>query len=505
MSARNVRGCQKKRVFVAGFAHETSAFSPIPTNRESFESFDYHRVDDGVPDSRCSELNGYGVFVREAAANGHTVVASTYTWAQPSARTVRSGYESIRDEILTDLREAGAVDMAFFFLHGAQMADGYDDCEGDLLRRARRILGRDAFIGALLDLHANVTETMIQQASALVACHNYPHTDFDERAEHLYRLAEATIAGQAKPVTHYERVPMVGMFYTTEPKMAEVNAAAVTLQNLPGILSVSLLHGFVWANLPDACAGVLAISDGPRADLPGLCRELGRQFFDAREETLELRQPVDEILDEIAGEKHGSDGRPFVIADTCDNPGGGAGSDSTFILRELLRRELTGFALALLWDPLAVSLTSAAGRGATLPLRLGGKTGPCAGEPLDVTVSVLGVYDDRRQSGIGYEAPMGRCVVLDIAGNTVIVNDVRGQVFSPTCFTDCGVDVANQRALIVKSTQHFVDQFSPIARRVFYCETPGSLSLQMRPETLDGLRRPIWPLDDIDFDGSYIR
>ena len=137
-----------------------------------------------------------------------------------------------------------------------------------------------------------------------------------------------------------------------------------------------------------------------------------------------------------------------------------------------------------------------AGVGATFDLRLGGKTGPQAGAPLDVTATVLGVFENRWQHGIGLKQPMGDCAVLEVSGNMIVVVTVRGQVFSPTCFTEFGVKIEDQAALVVKSSQHFYDQFAPLASEVLYCETPGGLSLNMRVDELDGLSRPIWPLDD---------
>lgn len=496
------KDAKKRRVFVAGLSHETSAFSPIPTTRKSFESFDYYRPDAGEPDEFCRTLNGYGAFVRKAEQAGYEVYASTYAMAQPSARTVRADYESLRDEILDDLRGLNDVAIALFFLHGSQMAEGYDDCEGDLLSRVRDIAGEDCFVGALLDLHTNVSEQMLTSASALVACWNYPHTDFNERGEHLFDIARQVVETGAEPVTHFMRVPMCGLFYTTEPMLAGAVLSAKKLQDTEGVLSVSLTHGFSWANTPDTGAGILVVTDGNDVDIEPGMRDVAVQFFAARNESLALRNSAGEVIDAVEQADFNSDKRPFVIADCCDNPGGGAGSDSTFILEEVLRRGLTGFAIGLMWDPAAVAIASDAGVGATLDIRIGGKTGPEAGQPLDVTAKIAGIFDGLSQQGIGFDHAMGRCVVLDVNGNSIILNTVRGQVFSPSCFTDCGLDLQAQRAIVVKSTQHFYDQFHPIARAVLYCETPGALSMTGNRDKLDRIPRPIWPLDDISFDGG---
>jgi microcystin degradation protein MlrC len=490
------------RVFVACLSHETSSFSPIPTSRRSFEAQEYHRPTAGIADDRCRQFSGYGGFVRAAQAHADGLYASTYAVAQPSGPCARADYESLRDEILDDLRLAGPFDAVLLFLHGAQMADGCDDCEGDLLARARRIVGAGVFIGALLDLHANVSPAMLDAASALVACRHYPHTDFDERAEHLYRLGRQAAAGATRPVMHYLRVPMLGMFYTTEPRLAAVNEAAFALQGRPGVLSVSLIHGFPYTDNADLGAGVLVVSDGERPGVKQELQALAASFFDARDETATLRLPVATVLDRVTGAAPDARRRPFVIADACDNPGGGAGSDSTFILAAILERGLTGFALGLIWDPVVAQFAADAGVGARLQVRLGGKTGPRAGAPLDVQARVLAVRAELAQIGLGFAWPMGLTAALEIAGNVVVVCSARGQVFHPSCFTDVGVDPASMRALVVKSSQHFHEHFAPLAREVLYCETPAAMPVDVRGVPYAKVLRPVWPLDPVVFDGT---
>jgi len=379
------------RIFVAALAHETNTFSPIPTSLHSFEERALYRPANGEPDGKADDLVGYGTFVREARARGHEVRASIFAFAEPGAPCAQRDYETLRDEILDDLRAAQPVDMVLYLLHGAQMAQGYDDCEGDLLAKTRALVGPEVVIGAELDLHANVTTAMLDNCDILLACKHYPHIDFDERAVDLIDLAERTVRGEIRPTMHFERVPMLGMFFTTEPRMASLNQDAMDREGRNGILSVSLIHGFPWSDFPDTGAGVLVVSDGDHGAARANARELARGFVAVRDETIALRRPIERILDEIAAAPADAAGRPFVIADTADNPGGGAGSDSTFILDAILKRGLRGVALGMIWDPVAATFARDAGVGATICVRLGGKTGTRAGRPLDVVATVLAV------------------------------------------------------------------------------------------------------------------
>ena len=490
------------RVFIAGFCHESSSFSPIPTSRRSYEELYHYRPVDGQPDDKAIALNGYGSFVRCALAHEDEVVLSTFTFAQPSGPTVQADYEALRDEILDDLKNGGEFDAVLLFLHGAQMAEGYDDCEGDVLTRVREIVGPQAFVGAVLDLHANVSDVMLEQANALVACLEYPHIDFNERSEHLYDIARDYVTSGTTLQTHYKRIPVLSMYYTTEPQMSAVNDEAIRVQNLDGIASVSLIHGFPWADIPDVGAGVLIITNEDK-NVSEHLDDLAGRFFAVKEETPAKRMSIEQAL--FVAETNADAQGPVVIADVCDNAGGGAPSDSTYILSAILERGLTGYALGIFWDQVAVQMAFDIGEGATFKLRIGGKCGRVSGSPLDVIATVKQLIPKMSQNGIGSTHRVGRAALLEVAGNYIVAGTIRGQVFSPTCFTDFGLDLSTMKGVVVKSTQHFYDQFSPIASEVVYCDTPAALTLNFTPDMYENIVRPMWPLDQIEWPGAGSR
>ena len=120
-----------------------------------------------------------------------------------------------------------------------------------------------------------------------------------------------------------------------------------------------------------------------------------------------------------------------------------------------------------------------AGEGATLDLRLGGKMGPMSGDPLDLRVSVIGIMPDMQQEWTQTEGTVaiacGDSVALRCQGIDIIVNSSRGQVFSPTVFSNFGIDPRSKRLLVVKSTQHFYAGFAPIADEIIYMAGPGAI------------------------------
>jgi microcystin degradation protein MlrC len=192
---------------------------------------------------------------------------------------------------------------------------------------------------------------------------------------------------------------------------------------------------------------------------------------------------------------------PVVLADRADNAGAGAAGDSTFVLAELLRRSATDTAVALLWDPGAVDLCHAAGVGARLPLRIGGKCGPMSGDPLDVHAEVLAVRDDATQALFGKGEPtfrLGRTAAIRVDGVEVVLASVRTQVFSHHVFTQHGIDHLARKVLVVKSTQHFMNDFGPIAASVIRCDGPGTMTADLASLPYRRVRRPMLVLDPVD-------
>ena len=167
-----------------------------------------------------------------------------------------------------------------------------------------------------------------------------------------------------------------------------------------------------------------------------------------------------------------------MIGDVADNPGGGAPGDSTFLLRAILQRGIGDVAIGAFWDLGAIQICRDAGVGAVIDLRVGGKCNPSSGDPVDVRVTVRAVKDEHGQSAMGGRESLGACVWVEAAnGVQLLLASLRSQVYGTDAFTGIGITLADKRAIVVKSTQHFHAQFAPLASEVLYVSTPGALSL----------------------------
>jgi len=459
------------KIFIASLHTETNSFSPLPTGAISFE-------EGGIAHGNASRLplqywSGPARIWREAAeAKGWDVAESLSANAQPGGPTVRSVYAAFREEILTDLKAALPVDVILLSLHGGMIADGTDDCEGDLIARCRALAGPDTVIGGLLDPHSHLTEAMIDNATLLVAYKEYPHVDIPDRAGDLFRLASDAAEGRSRPVMRDFDCRMIHALHTPFEPMRSFVDGLIERENEDGVLSLSLIHGFPWGDHPRVGARMLAITDGDGARAAGLAEELGRSLFSLRTEIARPYPDIDGALDRAVAAEAG----PVVLADVSDNAGGGAPSDATFLLKRILERGITDVVTGIYWDPVAVRICREAGAGATLKLRLGGKCGPMSGDPLDLEVTVKRIASGLTQRFGELASGLGEMVWLHTKGIDIVVNDHRNQTFHPEAYTGLGIDLASKKIVCVKSSQHFYAGFSPIASEVIYVATPGSIT-----------------------------
>jgi microcystin degradation protein MlrC len=480
------------RLFTASLATETNTFSPIPTSLESFKGTMYYPP--GTHPAEPTLCTGpLWVGRRRAKEEGWTLVEGSSFWAEPSGTVARAAYEEMRDEILGQLRAALPVDGVILGLHGAMVAHGYDDCEGDLLERVRALVGPKVPVGAEYDPHSHLTRKRVANADVSVCFKEFPHTDFVERAEEMVDIVIRAVKGEVRPVTSVFDCRMIGSFPTTIQPMRGFVDRIKGLEGRDGVLSISVVHCFPYADVPEIGAKIVVVTDDRKDAGDKLAAELGREFVTMRGKTLPAYHTIDGAIDKALAAARG----PVVIADPSDNAGGGAPSDSTPILHRLLARKVESAALGPIWDPVAVRFCFDAGEGARFPLRFGGKTAVTSGAPVDAQVEVLKLMRDNFQTFGRAKVPLGDCAAIRAGGVDVVLISSRTQALGTDLFTNLGVDLAQKRIVVVKSTNHFHAAFSKVASEILYCDSDGPIPRDHRKVPYTRVQRPIWPLDEV--------
>ena len=481
------------RIFSGTLATETNTFGPMPTGMDSYKERNHYPAGQH-PDHMTFFAGPLWAARLRGREKGWTLIEGMVAAAQPSGITPRATYETLREELLADLRVALPVDVVLLGLHGAMVAEGYDDCEGDLLERVRAIVGPDVVVGAELDPHNHLSERMVSQADLLVMFKEYPHTDVLDRAFELVDLCVAKAEGRIRPVPAVADTGMITMIHTPrEPARGFVDRIRA-LEGRDGVHSISVTHGFPWGDVPDMGTKVLVYAD-ELAAAATLARQLADELVAMRDQLWRPYPGIDEAIDQALA----IPGGPVVLSDSADNAGGGAASDSTFVLRRLVARGIGSVALGPLWDPLAVRIATEAGVGATLDLRIGGKVSPLSGDPMDLHCEVLALRPGMVQTGLGgTPQPMGDCALVRVTsvdgGIDIVLNSVRSQAMNVDLFTQLGCQLETRKIVVVKSQQHFYASFAPIARAVLYIDAPGSVTQNLSTLTYHKVKRPRWPL-----------
>ncbi len=465
------------RIGIGGFLHESHSFAPLPTRWADF------LAPGGFPPLQrpatlIGAIEGSAVAaagaIAAARAAGVEIAPLSWGFAYPAGPVQDEAYERFAALLLHDLQAAMPVDGLYLDLHGAMVAEGFPDGEGELLRRARAILGPDVPIVASLDPHANLTAAMVAQADLLTPYRTYPHVDMKEAGARGMRLLLDRIRRKAPFAKAFRQVdyliPITSQC-TLDGPMAEAMTARAAIQDRTGAAELALCFGFPYADFPD-CGPALAAFATTQEAAEAAVAALAAEF--ARLETA-FAQPILPAAEAVATALKLASGKgPVVIADTQDNPGGGGHGDTTGLLAELIAQGATGAALGPLNDAASAAAAHAAGEGAEIALALGGKSD---GAPLAVTARVLRLSDGRftctgPMTG-GNEADLGPSALLGIGGVQVLVVSRKMQAHDQAVFRHIGVEPSAQRVLGLKSSVHFRADFGPIASHVLVAAAPG--------------------------------
>ena len=420
------------RLFSATLATEPNTFSPcrrawrIIANRLFFRA--------GEHPADAPRMCTAPLFVARARARqeGFELIEGSCFAASPAGTTNRADYETMRDEILGQLGAALPVDGLLLGLHGAMVAHGYDDVEGDIIERCRAIAGPKCVIGVELDPHCHLTMKRVSNADIIVLYKEFPHTDVVERAQDVLDLVLATLRGKVKPVMSVYDCRQIQSYPTTMQPMRGIVDRIMAMEGKNGILSVSIAHCFPYGDVPEIGTRVLVIADGDKKKADALATQLGEELVGLRGKT------APQALGVAAGISEGVafNDLPVVIADPSDNAGGGAPSDNTDILKHLIEKNVESACLGPIWDPIAVRICFDAGLGARIGLRFGGKIAPSSGQPVDAEVEIIGLKRDAWQRFGPTQVPVGDCAAVRIGGVEVVLISKRTQATGLELFTN---------------------------------------------------------------------
>ena len=486
------------RIAIATYGQETSSFSAVPTTLETFGLYGLFEGDEIL--EKCRTVGAIGGFLETVdAAIDWTPVPIIHGWAGASGPLTAETLDYFAEQLTTRLQAAGPLDAMYFALHGAAVAAQAHDSEAYLLKIVRDLIGDDVPLVASLDHHANLTEAMVGYADALVAHRTQPH-DQRETGQLAGKLMLSIVRDGAKPTTAWRKIPLIThqeQFLTAGGPMKVWFDLAREMESRPGVLSASTLPMQPWLDVPEGGWATAGVTDNNPALAESLADELADKAWELRAEFCRL----DSITPAAAIQKaENADGGLVILTDTGDSIWGGATGDSTTILAEMIRQQITTMALVPMIDPEMVEAAIEAGVGNTLTRSVGGKLDPNFGTPLEVTARVAaiggGCFDVQL---LGFQSfDVGRAVLLEIGAIRLVVTEKRGVAGNhPSVYEHFGIDVADARMAVIKTASNW-QYFQPWISQVVRVDTPGATTSHLEDLTWNHLPRPIYPLDEID-------
>lgn len=483
------------KIAVAGILHETNTFAPGRTSLEDFHGEWVHGLQAFVERYEGTRTSMGGV-LSEARAQGVELEVGVYAAATPSGMVAHEAAEALLGAVVQSIESETQIDGLLVIMHGAMVAEGYPDMEGELLRRIRERRGSSLPLAMTLDLHANISPLMTELADIIVGYDTYPHVDMFERAKEALSLLIRTVQGSVHPVNALSRPRMLVVpqrMLTDEGAMKTLMDEAFVMERQPQVLNVTVAGGFPYSDVADAGMSFVVTTDGDPALARELADRLAQMAWQLREQfTVSFCGPEEAVARAITTPEG-----PVILTEGSDNVGGGAPADATHLLALLTDPPVR--TLVVIRDPEVALEAHRLGTGAVLNAQLGGKSDELHGQPVPIKGRVRllydGVYYHVGPYMTGQRADMGKTAVIECGRLTVVVTEKRTAPWDLGHVRSVGLWPEDYHIIVVKSAIAWQAAFGRFAKAVIHAETPGCCTSNLKHLPYTQVERPIDPLD----------
>ena len=496
----------KKRFVIALIKHETNTFSPVATPLSAFGHGNGPSFGEDARDAFANSNTPFAAFLDIARREGAEAVTPVAAESWPSNMAARATFEALLQP-LEDAVRAGC-DACFLDLHGAMVVEDYDDAEGEILKRLRRI--RPGLpIAATFDYHTNLSPDIVANATVITGYKTYPHVDMYEAGMVAGDILARSLRGEVRPVMAWGWLPLISSVMRHAPEdgpSGEILDYARAMEKSGRVLAATLLPGFAHADTPyTGVSAVVVADDQGQAAAPQVCDRMLAIAWERRAEYVFRPEPLAQSVARARALGASRQDGPILLIDHCDNCGSGGSQDVMQVMEEILRQNLDDVAIAPIRDPQAVAQMIEAGIGNNVNLQLGGKTDMpaigLAGRPLPLAGRVRNLTDGEIVfSGpmyTGLKSHLGRTAVLDTGRAQIVVTERHHEPFDLVVFRHCGIEPAKKKFIMLKSRIHYRAGFKPIAAHIVECAGAGVTNADLSVYRYRKLARPIYPLDAI--------
>ena len=499
-----------KRVAILGFALESNAFAP-PCGRWDFEQRGLYRGDEITRLARADASPLYNGICGFFAAmdtihgkGGWEPVPVVHASSQPAGPAEEGFFNELLAEFDAGLAAAGPLDGVYIAEHGGATATHTPDPDGEVFALVRGRVGPGVPVVATLDLHANVSDVMMNSVDILVGYRENPHVDIFDRGAEAARLLDEMMETGVRATAYRVRLPLVA------PSVTQLTAAGHPYGDLirlgqrkldARVMNVTILSGFAFADTPKNGMTVI-VTTRDDADLAkALAVEIAQAGWNDRQRYRPAMTPLADAVGRARDTGADAVQPSLLFADPADNPGGGGRGNTTYILKAFLEAGVRGSVFAVFYDPALVRQAISVGEGGSFRARLNTEDTTLYSEPLDWDARVVRLHDGtfvgRYGMVAGKTVTLGETAVIALDGIELIAISKRQQCLSTDFLEQIGVDVAGARTIVVKSRGHFRAGFQHLfpPERILEVDVPGLTSPNLANFKWTGLPRPVYPLD----------
>jgi microcystin degradation protein MlrC len=485
------------RIGILSLLQESNTFISCPTELSHFEEdllLEGEAVQQVLGEAH-HEVGGFFTGLAEAGVESVPLFAAR---AVPFGTIRASAFEQLLERMFHQIEAAGLLDGYLVAPHGATVSEAYPDADGHWLQRLRQLVGSDIPIVGTLDLHANLSGTMIEATDALVAYRTNPHVDQRQRGIEAARLLVQALRGEVQLAQAFSHPPMVMNIErqcTSESPCLELYALAEMIRARSGVLSASILQGFPYADVVEMGTSMLVVTDG-NPELAQTCAsELAGHLWSDREEFTSSGLGIEQAV--VQASK--LSGRTCLL-DMGDNVGGGSPADGTALAHQL-HLMCVPRSFVCLHDPASVEQAKFAGEGTRINLCMGGKTDQFHGEPLAVDVEVIGLYKGRfeeleaRHGGFTAFDQGLTAVVRTRHDLTIMLTSKRMVPWSLGQFSCCNLNPEDFDVLVAKGVNAPLAAYQPICPNLLRVNTPGVTTADLSLLDYQRRRQPMFPFE----------
>jgi microcystin degradation protein MlrC len=494
------------RVALLGFSIECNKFAPTAT-KQHFLARACLEGEAILADARsptpCMLPETPGFIAAMDASGPWTPVGIALAMTEPNGPVEHAFFVELLDTITHRLGPALPVDAVYICSHGAALTTEEDDPDGVLFERVRQIVGTGVPVAATLDLHANVSERMVDAVDVFIGYRTNPHLDMRERgAEAAAAIRE--MLGGVRPQRAFIRLPIVPptvTLLTAAGPYAEMIAFGQRMMS-GEIMNVSAMGGFAFADAAKCGLSVVVTARRDKRAAEALAREVAELGWANRARFYPQLTSLHDAVEKALAVGRDLSSPALAFADVADNPGGGGRGNTTFLLRAFHEAGVEGALLGVFYDPDLAAEAHRQGIGSRFEAQFNRAETTRFSEPYTAGARVVALTDGkcvgRRGIYAGLRLELGPCAALEIGGVTVVVISHRVQCADPVFFEMMGLDIGRARSVVVKSRGHFRGGFDEFfgPEQIVEVDLPGLTSPMLHRFEWTRLPRPVIPLDD---------